>query len=172
MCQRIWHGGDLLAEVDSDDVGALRGELDRVGPALTAGGAGDEGNFAPKRSHCSGPQLALGRVSRWNRLEHLDVRGAGEMTADLGEQLPKRGAAPWAVSASASAHCSMNTNVSPVWCNEYSSQPGSSWTASIAFTQAAQKCLHRFRLGGERGNDDDGHGNSSAVRGVNGTGFD
>jgi hypothetical protein len=36
----------LLAEVDGDDVGALFGEADRMRPALTAGGAGNEDDIA------------------------------------------------------------------------------------------------------------------------------
>jgi hypothetical protein len=53
---RIGHTVDLLAEVDCDDVGALLGEPHRVGPALTACRAGDEGDSSIK-------SIAHGQVS-------------------------------------------------------------------------------------------------------------
>ena len=52
--------------------------------------------------------------------------------------VPTAGAVLWVFSAAASAHCSMNTKVSPVWCSEYSWQPGSSCTASMALMQAVR----------------------------------
>jgi hypothetical protein len=44
--QRIGNAGDLLAQIHRDDVGACRGQSDRVGAALASGRAGDEGDFA------------------------------------------------------------------------------------------------------------------------------
>ena len=46
--QRVGNAGDLIAQVDRDDVGTLRGKLDRVRTALTAGCAGDEGDLPPQ----------------------------------------------------------------------------------------------------------------------------
>ena len=44
--QRVGHARDLAAQIDRDDVGTLRGKRYRVSAALTARGAGDEGDFA------------------------------------------------------------------------------------------------------------------------------
>ena len=43
---RIGHRRDLVADVDRDDVRAVGRQPDRLGAALTAGGAGDERDFA------------------------------------------------------------------------------------------------------------------------------
>src|ERR1700733_13568138 len=48
---RVSDGGDLLANVDRDDVGALLGEPDRVAAALAARRTGDESDLAFKLSH-------------------------------------------------------------------------------------------------------------------------
>ena len=51
---RIGHRRDLVADVDRDDVRAVGRQPDRLGTALTAGGAGDERDFACERGHrCS-----------------------------------------------------------------------------------------------------------------------
>ena len=51
---RVVHRVDVGADVQSDDVGAVTGESDRVGAALPARGAGDESDFAFQISHeCS-----------------------------------------------------------------------------------------------------------------------
>ena len=42
----VGHGGDVLAEVDRDDVGTFFGQPHRVGPALAPGGTGDERDLA------------------------------------------------------------------------------------------------------------------------------
>ena len=51
--QRIVVGGDVLAQVDRDDVGALGGQQSRVRPALPARRTGDDGDFALNSArHC------------------------------------------------------------------------------------------------------------------------
>ncbi len=49
--QRVRDRGDLLTDVDRDDVGALGGQPHGFGAALTAGGAGDERDLALQRAH-------------------------------------------------------------------------------------------------------------------------
>lgn len=49
--QRVAVGRDVRAQVHGDDVGALRGEPDRMGPALTARGPGDEDDLVLHSTH-------------------------------------------------------------------------------------------------------------------------
>jgi hypothetical protein len=44
-CHRVAVGFDVLADIDTDDVGAFSGEADGVCPALSAGSSGDEDDF-------------------------------------------------------------------------------------------------------------------------------
>ena len=46
MASGVADGGEVGAEVDGDDVGALRGQSDGVAPALAAGRPGDQGHLA------------------------------------------------------------------------------------------------------------------------------
>ena len=122
---RVGDRGDLVADVDRDDVGAIGRQPDRLSAALTAGRAGDERDLAVERAPL-GTQLALGRIARDDGLQHLDVRCAVEMLTDGSEQSsPTAGAVLCVFRASASAHCSTNTNVPSASCSEYRSQPGS-----------------------------------------------
>ena len=55
---RVGHRLDLVAQVDRDDVGALRRQLDRVGTALTARRTRDESDLCPSSapiSRATGP---------------------------------------------------------------------------------------------------------------------
>ena len=88
---RVGDRGDLVADVDRDDVGAVGRQPDRLRAALTASRAGDERDLACERRSIDGAQLALGRVARDDGLQHLDVRGAVEMLADRAEQRRDRG---------------------------------------------------------------------------------
>ena len=60
--QRIGHRRDLVADVDRDDVRAVGRQPDRLGTALTAGGAGDERDFACEGGHRCSRFLALALV--------------------------------------------------------------------------------------------------------------
>jgi hypothetical protein len=48
---RVWHAGDLRAQVHGDDVGPLLRQPDRVAAALVARRAGDEGDLAFQLPH-------------------------------------------------------------------------------------------------------------------------
>jgi len=47
----VWHGCDVLADVDRDDVGTLFGQPNRVRPALAPGGSRDERDLSLDSSH-------------------------------------------------------------------------------------------------------------------------
>jgi len=49
--QLVRHGGEIVADVHRDDVGAYFGESDCVRTALTARGTGDENNPAVEQTH-------------------------------------------------------------------------------------------------------------------------
>jgi hypothetical protein len=57
---RVRHRANLRAQVDGDDVRALLGQPDRVRPALTARGPGDEGDLARYSSCHVLPLFPLG----------------------------------------------------------------------------------------------------------------
>ena len=97
------HAGDLIADIDGDDVGTFGRQRDRVRAACPRAAPVMSATL-PVSPATSGPQLALaGSPAGWAR--SIFRSGALARCADLGEQVPTAGAVLWVFSASASAHC-------------------------------------------------------------------
>src|ERR1700757_5135277 len=134
--QRIGDAGDLLAQVDCDHIRTVGPQANRMCAPLATRGAGDEGNPAAKWAFLwpahqgrscplSGSPAGIGCS--------ILISGAPARCSPTALTIPPiAGAALCVFNASSSAHCSTKTKVSPVWCSEYSWQPGSPCTSSTA----------------------------------------